>query len=185
MAKSIARIGQSPSLLAATMLAGMCSTANAQSGTGDPAANWQAIAICAQQPSERARHECVDNVLRATGLLDQPQEVAQQRETFGEPERRQVPGAPPPPPELPPEFTSAPPPPPEIDRLLTTIEQAMLGSDRKLIFRTAEGAVWKQLDGPRIRKAPDAGTPLSIEEAALSSYRCRFGSIIFRCERLD
>lgn len=185
MAKSITHMKKSAPVLVACALAVSPFASVAQSGTGDPVSNWEAIAICAQQPSERRRHECVDNVLRATGLLDQPKEEAQQRAEFGQPDRRAEPEAPAPPPELPAEFREAPPPLAEINRLLTTIEQAIIGNDRKLIFRTAEGAVWKQLDGPRIRKVPDAGTPLSVEEAALSSFRCRYGSTVFRCERLD
>src|SRR4051794_5516680 len=44
---------------------------------------WTAVTQCAADPSERARHACVDEVLRRAGLLTPQAEAKQRRQQFG------------------------------------------------------------------------------------------------------
>ncbi|MEJ1965005.1 MAG: hypothetical protein WDO56_27080 [Gammaproteobacteria bacterium] len=44
---------------------------------------WSSIARCAQADSERARHTCLDRVLRDAGLLTPEMHAQQQRRAFG------------------------------------------------------------------------------------------------------
>jgi len=190
-------------ILAAIATAALAMPLAAQSGA-NTGGHWQAIVACAERDGgPAARHACMDDVLRAAGVLNAEREIAAQRESFGE--RAGQRGAPPPPPPPPPPGpppgspppgqppappTAPPPPPPQpgperITGLSTTIADALIGSDRMLLVSTAEGAVWKQIDGTRFRRAPDAGTGFSVEEGALGSYRCKIGSDVYRCRRLD
>lgn len=173
-------------LLARALLVGTAALASsagwAQDG-GDPAANWQAVVACAEQGDPDDRHACVDNVLRAAGVLDPAREIAAQRENFGEPSPEAAPPvqaahqAPSP--------TPAPAPPLEIEGIETTVADALIGGDRLLVVATAEGAIWKQIDGGPFRRAPAKGETFIVEEGALGSYRCKIGSDIYRCRRLD
>ena len=158
----------------------------AQVGSGDPVANWERVAACAGLGSAAERHACIDSVLRATGLLDRGQEVAEQRENFGE--QRRDPPPPPPQPsvqavELAPDPSAAP---RELDRLATTVADAGFVSNRKLLVITAEGAVWRQTEGEPVRVLPRAGEAFEISRAALGGYRCKLGrSTLYRCERIE
>ena len=154
----------------------------AQDG-GDPAANWRAVVACAEQGDSDERHACVDDVLRAAGVLDPVREAAAQREAFGAPSP-----APEPPARAAREIAPANPaaaPSRKIDSIETTVADALLGGDRLLVVATAEGAIWKQIDGSPFRRAPAKGTTFTVEEGALGSYRCKIGSDIYRCRRLD
>jgi hypothetical protein len=44
---------------------------------------WSSITRCAQEDSERARHTCMDGVLRETGVLTNEMHTRQQRRAFG------------------------------------------------------------------------------------------------------
>lgn len=44
---------------------------------------WASITRCAQEDSERARHTCLDRVLRDAGLLTNEMHAQQQRKAFG------------------------------------------------------------------------------------------------------
>jgi hypothetical protein len=183
-------------VLAATALAG-AGAAWAQSGSGDPAANWAQVAACAQLDSADARHACVDNVLRATGLLDRQTEVAQQRETFGQ-TRRPDPAPPPPPPVAPPAPaavtpSAALPPaaavaaaPPVLDQIETTVTRAFDPGNRLMVVITAEGQVWQQSERKDIGLPPRAGARFVVEKGSLGSFNCRIGGgRTFRCRRHD
>ena len=165
-----------------------------QDDQSDPAANWQAIVACADQSDAERRHACMDGVLRTAGVLDPAREIAAQRQSFGEarrgeggadevgrtmadaPARAARPSAP---------HTPSAVPPPDLRELRTTVADALIGADRLLLVATAEGAVWKQVDGSPFRRPPAKGTEFSVEEGALGSYRCKIGSDIYRCRRID
>lgn len=157
-------------------------SALAQSGSGDPAANWEQVAACARLDGAE-RHACIDNVLRGAGLLDRRREVAEQRESFGE-QRRDPPS--PSPVQVAPSPAPPPEPPAELERLTTTVADAGFVSNRKLLVITAEGAVWRQTEGEPIRVLPKSGDVFEISRTALGGYRCRLGrSTLYRCERIE
>lgn len=148
-------------------------------------ANWQRIVQCANERSEGRRHDCMDNVLRSAGILDPVREIAIQRETFGQvepPGDAAAPSA-----DTAPTATLAPlpPAPEEIRSLKTTVAEALVGRDRKLLVATGEGAVWKQTDDEQIRNTPREGSDFEIERTLLGGYRCKVGGKVYRCERLD
>jgi hypothetical protein len=165
-------------LLAATAFLLAPIPAWAQDDQDVATANWQAIVACAERPNPENRHACVDSVLREAGVLDPEREIAAQRKSFGgtprgdervEQARRETASA----------------PPPEITKLETIVANALIGGDRLLVIATTEGAVWKQIDGSAFRRAPAKGAAFSAEEGALGSYRCKIGSDIYRCQRVD
>ncbi|MXP40743.1 hypothetical protein GRI75_03650 [Altererythrobacter soli] len=184
---------------AAAGLALLSWPAQSQPGPDQAAANWQAVVACAGQADAGSRHACVDRVLRAAGVLDPAREAAAQRQSFGAPERRAEPAVAPP--------AVAPPPaaaaaaaaspqagavqeravaaPPAISGIETTVSDALIGGDRLLIVATSEGAIWKQVDGGPFRRLPAKGSAFAVEEGALGSYRCKIGSDVFRCRRVD
>jgi len=182
-----------------TALAGgaLCAVgaAQAQSG-GDAAGNWEAVVQCAGQSGAAARHACIDQVLRDRGVLDRERELSDARQAFGQ-ERRAAPvvvPAPAPTPIPPPSAApvapasaSAPPPsaPPELKALQTQVAAVKLGADRMLTITTTEGAVWRQTQTIDMRLPPVKGDTIEIEESALGGHRCKFGSKIFRCRRVN
>jgi hypothetical protein len=164
-------------LLAATAFLLAPIPAWAQDGQDGATANWQAIVACAKRPNPENRHACVDSVLREAGVLDPEREIAAQRESFG--------GTPRDEPAAQARRETASAPPPEITKLETTVANALIGGDRLLVIATTEGAVWKQIDGSPFRRAPANGAAFSAEEGALGSYRCKIGSDVYRCQRVD
>jgi hypothetical protein len=164
--------------------------AQSQPGPDQSAANWQAVVACAELAEADSRHACVDRVLRAAGVLDPAREAAAQRQSFGAPERRQEPAP------APTAVTAATPraeavqerpvaAPPAISGIETTVTDALIGGDRLLVATTSEGAIWKQIDGGPFRRAPAKGAAFTVEEGALGSYRCKTGSDVYRCRRVD
>jgi len=168
-------------------------TAHAQPA-GDAAGNWEAVVQCAGQSGAAARHACIDQVLRDRGVLDRERELSDARQAFGQ-ERRAAPApvsapAPVPPPAVTPVApapASMPPPsaPPELKALQTQIAAVRLGADRLLTITTTEGAVWRQTQTIDMRLPPVKGDTIEIEESALGGHRCKFGSKIFRCRRVN
>jgi hypothetical protein len=170
--------------------------AQSQPGPDQAAANWQAIVACAEEAGADSRHACVDRVLRAAGVLDPAREAAAQRQSFGTPERRQEPAVAPPTTVAPHATVVATPraepvqeravaAPPAISGIETTVSDALIGGDRLLVVATSGGAIWKQIDGAPFRRAPAKGAAFTVEEGALGSYRCKTGSDVFRCRRVD
>ena len=156
--------------------------ASAQSGSGDPAANWDQVAACARHDRAEERHACIDGVLRATGLLGRDREIAEQRETFGA-QRRDPPAVP-----LPPATAAAPPPapPPVLQELATTVSRAFDPGNRLMVIITLEGQVWQQNESKDLGLPPRPGTAFVIEKGALGSFNCRIGGgRRFRCRRHD
>ena len=64
-------------------LTGTAVAADAPGGTMSAEQGWSSIARCAQEDSERARHTCLDRVLRDAGLLTDEMHAKQQRRAFG------------------------------------------------------------------------------------------------------
>jgi hypothetical protein len=155
-----------------------------------PQARWAQVAACAAERSNESRHACVDAVLRAAGALDPVTETRVFRENFG---RTETPAATPPvvaqPVPVPTTVAArpvAPAPPPPVDGINTQVASARMGSDRRLVVETAEGAVWRQTDTDLIRRLPRAGEAFEVRNGALGSFRCTFnGNTSFRCERRD
>src|SRR5688572_16559715 len=52
-------------------------------GTMNAERGWSSVARCAQEDTERARHACLDGVLREAGLLTNEMRSKQQRRAFG------------------------------------------------------------------------------------------------------
>lgn len=165
--------------------------AQAQPG-GDAAANWEAVVQCAGRSGAAARHACIDQLLRDRGVLDRERELTDARQSFGQERRAAPPPAPAPAPApaaapvaRPP--ASAPPPaaPPELKALHTQVAAVRTGADRMLTITTTEGAVWRQTQTIDMRIPPAKGDTIEIEESALGGHRCKFGSKIFRCRRVN
>ncbi|MEJ0038031.1 MAG: hypothetical protein WDO68_18470 [Gammaproteobacteria bacterium] len=81
----------------ATLLCLTTTAVTAQTtGTMNAEQGWSSIARCAQEDSERARHTCLDRVLRDAGLLTPEMHAQQQRREFGLEDKavRAVPPAP-------------------------------------------------------------------------------------------
>src|SRR4051812_17811048 len=70
-------------LLCLTATAVTAQTSSATPGTMSAERGWSSIARCAQEDSERARHTCLDRVLRDAGLLTPEMHAQQQRRAFG------------------------------------------------------------------------------------------------------
>ena len=72
-------------LLATGLVLALAAPALAQDDGG--AANWQKVVACAQENSEKRRHECIDRLLAETGVLSDPRRVeaiaVDERTTFG------------------------------------------------------------------------------------------------------
>lgn len=67
-------------------LAGAAATTSALAQTAainDSDSGWRAMSACAEQPTEGARHACMDDVLRRAGLLTPERETRQQLDRFG------------------------------------------------------------------------------------------------------
>lgn len=159
--------------------------AQAQPG-GDAAANWEAVVQCAGRSGAAARHACIDQVLRDRGVLDRERELSDARQSFGQ-ERRAAPAPAPAVVPVAQPAASAPPPavPAELKALQTQVVAVRTGADRMLTITTAEGAVWRQTQTIDMRIPPVKGDTIEIEESALGGHRCKFGSKIFRCRRMN
>ncbi len=169
-----------------------------------PEQRWAQVVACVGQGSSAGRHACIDAVLRAAGVLDPVQELAQQRTEFGRTERdlrtQQAPASPvvppaPATPNAPSPVTeraapSAPPPPPpvpeRIDAITTTVAAARITGNNRLLVATAEATVWRQLEGETFRVPPSNGTAFEVRRGALGGYICTVGrGNSYRCARVD
>lgn len=180
-------------LATSLLILGQASVVSAQ-GAGDPTSNWSQVALCAKRTGSKARHACLDQLLRDKGLLDAGQEVAEAREAFGRSARAEA--APPaliapaaktePRTPAPRKAQAAAPAETRLNGLQTKVSSARLGADRKLLVTTSEGAIWHQTETLDLRTIPQKGDDFAIEEASLGSHRCTVGkSKIFRCQRVN
>lgn len=170
-------------------LAVAAATPAAETGSGAEA-GWAAVTRCAQQETEPARHDCVDQVLRDAGLLTPELRARQQQRAFG----LEQPAAPPPAAKAP--VTKAPPapaatpspatPPPESppDRVEVEIASVARSPDGKLVITTIDGAVWRQTESLTNYRLPAAGERMTIRRGALGGYLCTPSSkLSWRCAR--
>jgi len=188
-------------LASAAVTAVLTLTAVSLSAQTPPAMNaesgWSAIGLCAVRSNERARHACIDDVLRQAGLLTPQAEAGERRRQFGlEGGAAAAPVEPPAPPVAAPPIAApkiaAPPdaplpPKPEAasgDRLELEIATAITGLDDKAVLTTTDGAVWQQTDSDTIQRLPRARDRFTVRKASLGSYLCTLPSkITFRCRR--
>jgi hypothetical protein len=182
----------------------------AQAARTPPSAEqgWSLVTRCAQEDSERARHTCLDRVLRDAGFLTNEMSAQQQRRAFGLDEQR-APAAPPAPPSIAPPVAaakyvapparpapvappaapatspSAPAPAAQPDLLEVQLASVQKPPDGKLVITTTEGAVWRQSESADMPQPPAAGDRMTIRKGALASYRCSFPAtrLTFRCVR--
>jgi pyruvate/2-oxoglutarate dehydrogenase complex dihydrolipoamide acyltransferase (E2) component len=177
--------------------------------TGPPSnaeRGWSSVARCAQEDSERARHTCLDQVLRDAGLLTDEMHARQQRRAFGLDDQR-VPASPPTPPSTTPDVsgaTDAPPArpaspapqaasaqspapaaPDQPDRLEVGIASVQKTLDGRLLVTTTEGAVWLQTETVDMPRPPVAGDRMTIRKGAMAGYRCSLATthLTYRCAR--
>lgn len=179
-------------IVGGTVLLGSAA-ALAQAGLS-PAERWQQVVACAAQDSNSGRHQCIDAVLRAAGVLNPEREAQVNRENFGREDRPAAPPpAPPapPPPAAAPAAAAAPPaapvaPPAPLQGIATQVAAVSQGGDRKIVVTTTEGAIWRQIDSSPIRRLPRVGESFEVREGAMGGYRCTFnGNTTYRCERRD
>lgn len=151
----------------------------------DASAGWTEMARCGAMANDAARHGCTDEVLRRHGLMAPPEaRTAERRKAFG----LDVPSFPhrTPPPKVvatagghrPVQAEDTP------DRITVTLDRVSLRGDGKLVVRTTEGAVWRQVETDPVRPMPVHGQSMTIERTALGGYFCKPGKwTAFRCTR--
>jgi len=158
-------------------------------GAMTPDQGWSAISQCASNPTERARHACVDDVLRKAGLLTPQAEAKERRRQFGLDENaaRAAPpvAAPKPPPSpAPAPASAAPPKNDDSGRVEVEVARAAVATDGKVVVTTTDGAQWKQTDSDTLPRLPAAGDRVKIRRASLGSYLCELPTHhTFRCVR--
>ena len=135
---------------------------------------WSDVVACAKRSAdERARHDCVDDVLRGAGVLGEEQQRREQRLRFGRngAVESRVADAP----------ASAAAEPDMLEMTLSAVTEAR---DGKLVVTTQEGAVWRQTDDKIITPTPAAGQAIVVRKATLGSFFCQVnGRAGFRCAR--
>lgn len=145
----------------------------------DAERGWSEVGRCAAISNQRARHDCLDDVLRKAGLLTRQAEATERRRQFGlegEPAATPAPAAAP---------TPTPRPEP-VDRLEAAIATIVKGADGKIVLTTADGAVWRQTDSDSIPRLPTAGEIVRIRKASFGSFLCQLPSQhTFRCTRTE
>ena len=72
-----------PASMATLIYLTTTTVASAHTGTMSTEQGWSAVTRCAQEDTERARHTCVDRVLRDAGLLTTEMRAKQQQRAFG------------------------------------------------------------------------------------------------------
>lgn len=176
----------------------------------EPSAGWNAIAGCARQVTDRARHACVDQVLRDAGLLDGPAVSPPPAANLPAPAPVTPPSAvaaaPPSPAPVvaqaappPPQVVAAPPatvsPPPNApaaarvnpmdmpDRQELSIAAVRKSADGRLILTASDGVVWRQNERQTMSQDSKVGDSLSIRKAAMGSFICSVtANPSFRCK---
>ncbi|HEY6817040.1 MAG TPA: hypothetical protein VI168_16000 [Croceibacterium sp.] len=173
--------------------------ASAQAGSGDAGRNWAAIAECGAIKNADRRHDCVDDVLQAAGVLSATQVAQEAREDFGrenrpEPPRPQSVAVPAPVVAPAPAQGSvpaqaaaeAPRRAADLDELVTTVASVRSIGYKRVRVTTPEGSVWDQTQAEGFNAEPKSGDRFSVERAAMNSFLCQIGrSSRYRCERID
>jgi hypothetical protein len=150
---------------------------------------WSSIKRCAQEDTERARHSCLDRVLRDAGLLTDEIHARQQRNAFGL-EHKPVREAPPAATSAPPAPASAStspaaPPPAQPDQLEVELAKVEKAANGRLFVTTTDGAIWLQSETVEMPQPPAAGDHMTIRKGSLGGYRCSITSthLTYRCTR--
>jgi hypothetical protein len=168
---------------ASATLAAAVATPAAETGPSAEA-GWAAVTRCAQQDTERARHNCVDQVLRDAGLLTPEVRERQQRRAFGLEQPAAPPAAKAPPAPTAKESPATPAPESPPDRVEVQIASVAKSPDGKLIITTTEGAVWRQTESAENYRLPAAGEQMAIRRGSLGGYLCTPSSkLTWRCAR--
>jgi hypothetical protein len=186
-------------VLAATLGGVALAPASAQSPDGTAA-----FEACGRIADDAARHACLDEALRAAGMLEEeaPAAAPAPADSRGAPVAEAPSAAEAdqprlaPTPAAPARTAAAPPPPPsrrdreerEPDRqpYLTSIVTARLIGNHTLEIATPDAGRWVSTERQTFRRAPDGGDPMEILPAALGGYRCRLErSTIFPCRRVE
>jgi hypothetical protein len=159
-------------------------------------AKWDAIANCAPLVDDGARHACLDDVLRKTGLMPQTARAAASRQRFGlaaptvpvpavvapvaaAPTVTPAPVAVPAAPVAAPNAKHAP-----ENLIQVTLAGVRRGADGTLVMNTTEGAVWRQIEPEALHPEPLAGDTLTVKHTVLGGYMCQSKKwIVFRCVR--
>ena len=153
-----------------------------------PEQGWSEIGQCAASASERARHACLDEVLRRAGLLTPQAEAKERRRQFGldpnAPGAAKATTVPAPSPAPAPAAKSPVPKAQAAERVEVDVARAVMANDGKVVITTADGAIWKQTDSDTIPRLPAEGDRVNIRKASLGSYLCELPTHhTFRCIR--
>jgi hypothetical protein len=153
---------------------------------------WSSIARCAEEDTARARHACVDRVLREAGLLTTEMRARQARQAFGlenepvRPQARSTLASNETPASAGSGASDPDPASPEMpDRVEVELASVSKAADGRLLVTTTDGAVWRQTESVTIPKPPVAGDRMTIRKGALGGYRCTLVStrLTYRCVR--
>jgi hypothetical protein len=151
-----------------------------------PQDGWASITACAKHHDREQRRDCVDQVLRRAGLLEELQTAAPgQAETSPSPRPAQgaeaaAPGVGDHGPGFGlPVFSRSG---EKVELILSDVREEGGG---KLVLITGDGAVWRQANsGDIVADPPRAGQKLVIQRASLGGYLCKVGRWVeFRCYR--
>jgi hypothetical protein len=166
-------------------------------------AKWDAITQCAPLVEDGARHACLDDVLRKSGLMPDPARGAASRQRLGSaapapaaavapvtaaavaasavvaPAAVAAPVAAPATAVAPPSAKHAP-----DDLIQVTLAGVKRAGDGTLVLDTTEGAVWRQIEAAALHPEPVAGDTLTIQHTIFGGYMCQSKKwIVFRCVR--
>jgi hypothetical protein len=189
-------------LLFLTTNLGLAQTSTGAPGSVNAEQGWSRVTRCAQEDTERARHACLDRVLREAGLLTDEMHAKQQRRAFGlddkpartttapAAEKPSIAGrlgeaASAPVPSRPATEGSAPttPPPPVVpaassapsaqpDRLDVELAKVGKAVNGRMLVTTTDGAVWVQTESVEMPQPPVAGDHMTIRKGSMGGYRC-------------
>jgi hypothetical protein len=149
-------------------------------------AKWNAIAKCAPLVDDGARHACLDDVLRKSGLMPDAARAAASRQrselpapAVAAPTAAASSVATPATPVAAPSAKHAP-----EELIQVTLAGVKRGGDGTLVLNTTEGAVWRQIEAAALHPEPVAGDTLTIKHTVFGGYMCQSKKwIVFRCVR--
>jgi hypothetical protein len=148
-------------------------------------AGWAAMTKCAAIADEKSRHRCSDEVLRNAGLVPSSAATAGKEASVPTPARSAATDQPSRPSDfgLPPKPVAALPP-PSPNRVDVVLASVAKGEHGALVFETADGATWRQVDAEGSHPMPKAGQTMTIQKAPLGGFLCKpEKQVFFRCSR--
>ncbi len=156
-------------------------------------AKWDAITRCAPLVDDAARHECLDEVLRKSGLMPDAARAAASSQRFGSPAPAPVAATPvaaaPAVAASPVAAPAAPVAAPNAkhaseEMIQVTLAGVQRAGDGTLVLNTTEGAIWRQIEAAPLHPEPVAGDTLTIKHTVFGGYMCQSKKwIVFRCVR--